>query len=309
MTIPGAEGAVDPGAAVSEASPAGLPVSVAPRTYAVSVVIPACNSRAYLDANVRAVLAFLDEHGIDGEVVVADDGSTDGTADSVRPAPNVRVLRLPHRGKGAALRAGMVAATGRIRAFTDADLPYGMDSLPLAIGYITDRRFHVVVGDRTLPGSTYDGSGPLRRLISEVASFAFRTLVTGGIYDTQCGFKVFRGDVAAELFRLARIDGFAIDVELIYLVLKHRLDLKRIPVRLQRNAPSSVRVIRDSLVAARDIATIRVNLARGRYRSTRLARLLEDELRDDVSSALVGVGAVTRDPDRVTSDVQPERRP
>jgi dolichyl-phosphate beta-glucosyltransferase len=269
-----------------------------PRERAVSLVIPAWNSRPYLDANVRSALAFLAEHGIDGEVIVADDGSTDGTADDITPGPDVRVLRLPHRGKGAALRAGMLAATGRIRAFTDADVPYGLDPLPLAIACITDRRFHAVVGDRTLPGSAYDPAGPLRRLVSDVASFVFRTLVTGGIYDTQCGFKAFRGDVAQELFRLTRIDGFAIDVELIYLVLKHRLDLKRIPVRLQRNAPSSVHVIRDSIRAVRDVASIRWNLARGRYRSAALGRLLEDELRDDVSTARQRAGTVAGDPDR-----------
>jgi glycosyltransferase involved in cell wall biosynthesis len=252
---------------------------------AVSLVIPAWNSAAYLGANVAAALAFFEAIGIAGEVVVADDGSTDGTPERVAPDPRVRVLRLPHRGKGAALRAGMQAATGEIRAFTDADLPYGLDALPLAIEYIRSRRFHAVVGDRTLPGSTYQDPGPLRWAISELASFAFRTFVTGGIYDTQCGFKVFRGDVAGEIFRLARIDGFAIDVELIYLVLKHRLDLKRIPVQLQRNAPSSVRVIRDSVQAVRDIASIRLNLARGRYRSPYLQRLLQDELRTDVEAA------------------------
>jgi len=148
--------------------------------------------------------------------------------------------------------------------------------------YVTDRRYHAVIGDRTLPGSDYESTGPLRTIVSEVASFAFRTLVTGGIYDTQCGFKVFRGDVAAEVFRLARIDGFAIDVELIYLLLKYRLDLKRIPVVLERNAPSSVRVVRDSATAFRDIATIRWNWATGRYRSPALAALLQEELRVDV---------------------------
>jgi dolichyl-phosphate beta-glucosyltransferase len=110
-------------------------------------------------------------------------------------------------------------------------------------------------------------------------------MVTGGIYDTQCGFKVFRGDVAAEVFRLSRIEGFAIDVELIYLLLKYRLDVKRIPVRLERNAPSSVRVVRDSAGAFRDIATIRLNWARGRYRSPILANLLQEELREDVEGA------------------------
>jgi dolichyl-phosphate beta-glucosyltransferase len=250
----------------------------------VSVVIPAFNSAAYLDANVGRVTEFFDAARIDGEVIVADDGSTDGTADSIRPAPTVRVLRLQHRGKGAALRAGMAAAEGQIRAFTDADLPYGMDQLPLAITYIRDRRYHAVTGDRTLPGSTFVNPGVLRRAVSDMASFAFRTLVTGGIYDTQCGFKVFRGDVAAELFRLSRIDGFAIDVELIYLLLKYRLDVKRIPVRLERNAPSSVRVVRDSAAALRDIATIRRNWATGRYRSPALEAILEHELRADLDA-------------------------
>ncbi len=251
----------------------------------VSLVMPAYNSARYLDANVGRVLAFFEHAGIDGEVVVADDGSTDGTPDSVRTDPRVRVVRLEHAGKGSALRGGMAAATGEIRAFTDADLPYGMEPLPLAISYIRERRYHAVIGDRTLPGSAYESTGPLRTAVSELASFAFRTLVTGGIYDTQCGFKVFRGDVAAELFPLTRIEGFAIDVELIYLLLKYRLDLKRIPVRLERNAPSSVRVLRDSVRAFGDIASIRFNWSSGRYRSPALVRLLQEELREDVEGA------------------------
>jgi dolichyl-phosphate beta-glucosyltransferase len=185
----------------------------------------------------------------------------------------------------------MAVATGDIRAFTDGDLPYGMEPLPLAIAYIQERRYHAVIGDRTLPGSAYDSTGLLRTIVSELASFAFRTLVTGGIYDTQCGFKVFRGDVAAEVFRLTAIKGFAIDVELIYLLLKYRLDLKRIPVQLERNAPSSVRVVRDSLRAFRDIATIRINWARGRYRSPALIALLQTELRDDVEGAATRLAA------------------
>jgi dolichyl-phosphate beta-glucosyltransferase len=256
-----------------------------PAVPAVSLVMPAFNSVRYLDENVGRVLDFFDRTGLDGRVVVADDGSTDGTADSVRNDPRVTVLRLEHAGKGAALRAGMAAATGEVRGFTDGDLPYGLERLPLAMRYIQERRYHAVIGDRTLPGSDYESTGLLRTAVSELASFAFRTLVTGGIYDTQCGFKIFRGDVAGAIFPLTRIRGFAIDVELIYLLLKYRLDVKRIPVRLERNAPSSVRVIRDSAAAFRDIATIRGNWARGRYRSPALAALLQDELREDVEGA------------------------
>jgi dolichyl-phosphate beta-glucosyltransferase len=171
----------------------------------------------------------------------------------------------------------MTAARGEIRAFTDADLPYGLDLLPLAMEWIRVRRYHAVLGDRTLPGSAYESAGIQRTALSELASFVFRTLVTGGIYDTQCGFKVFRGDVAAELFRVARVDGFAIDVEVIYLLLKYRLDIKRVPVRLADNGPSSVHLLRDSARAARDVLAIRADWAAGRYRSRALAAILRDE--------------------------------
>lgn len=264
----------------------------------VSLVIPAFNSAPYLSDNVDRVRTFYERAGIDGEIVVADDGSTDGTAASVAESERVRVLRLPHRGKGAAVRAGMAATTGEICGFTDADLPYGVDPLPLAIAYIRDRRYHAVIGDRTLPGSTYASTGLLRTAVSEFASFSFRTLVTGGIYDTQCGFKIFRGDVGREVFRLSRINGFAIDVEVIYLLLKYRLDVKRIPIRLERNEPSSVRVVRDSAKAFLDIAAIRWNWATGRYRAPLLVDLLQAELRRDVEEAAGRPASSTAAPDQ-----------
>jgi len=251
----------------------------------VSLVIPAFNSVRYLRDNVDRVRAFYDRAGIDGEVVVADDGSTDGTADSLTASERVHVLRLPHGGKGAAVRSGMAVTTGKICGFTDADLPYGLDALPLAIGYIRERRYHAVIGDRTLPGSIYASTGALRTAVSNLASLSFRTLVTGGIYDTQCGFKFFRGDVGREVFRLSRIKGFAIDVEIIALLLKYRLDIKRIPVRLERNAPSSVRVLRDSIKAFEDIAAIRWNWSTGRYRAPLLVNLLQEEIQRDVDEA------------------------
>jgi len=252
----------------------------------LSLVIPAFNSVRYLRDNVDRILEFYKGSAIDGEVVVVDDGSTDGTGDSVSVSDRVRVLTVPHGGKGAAVRAGMATTSGEIVGFTDADLPYGLEAVPPAMAYIRDRRYHAVIGDRTLRGSTYASTGVLRTMVSGLASLSFRTLVTGGIYDTQCGFKLFRGDVGREVFRLSRIRGFAIDVEIISLLLKYRLDIKRIPVRLERNEPSSVRVVRDSVRALADIATIRWNWSTGRYRTALLVNLLQDEFRRDLDEAV-----------------------
>jgi dolichyl-phosphate beta-glucosyltransferase len=257
---------------------------------AVSLVIPTFNSARYIKHNIQRALDYFAASGIDGEVIVADDGSSDGTPRAVAAADGVKVLALTHRGKGAALRAGVAAGSGQLVAFTDADVPYGLEPIATALDYVNRRGYHAVLGDRTLPGSAYQDSGLVRRAVSDVASFTFRTLVTGGIYDTQCGFKAFRGDVARELFGLSRVDGFAVDVELIYLLLKYRLDLKRIPVRLERNGPSSVKVVRDSISALRDIASIRLAWATGRYRSAVLERVLEDDLRRDALRARRAVG-------------------
>lgn len=247
-------------------------------TPAVSIVLPAYNSAGFIADTAARVLSFLSDARIDGELIVVDDGSQDGTADAASSIAGTTVIRLEdNRGKGAALRAGMLATRGQVCIFTDGDLPYGTRSIPLALWYLR-AGYHAAIGDRTLPGSSYDSIAPTRAVLSEIASFTFRTLITGGFYDTQCGFKAFRGDVAREAFRLATIDGFAIDVEILYLLLKYRLDIKRIPVRLERNALSTVRPFRDAGRAARDIARMRLNWRRGRYRSETMARILADDL-------------------------------
>jgi dolichyl-phosphate beta-glucosyltransferase len=244
----------------------------------VSVVLPAYNAADYVASSVADLTSFCTEQSLSGEAVVVDDGSTDGTAEAVPALENVKIVRLRrNRGKGAAIRAGMQEASGVIRVFTDADLPYGAEPILAAHRYIIERGFHAVVGDRTLPGSSYRHEGLMRRTVSAIAGATFRAFVTGGIYDTQCGFKAFRGDVANELFRISRIDGFAVDVELIYLLLKHRLDIKRIPVRLRRNEGSSVRVVQDSARAGLDILRMRAAWARGGYRSKELEEILATE--------------------------------
>jgi dolichyl-phosphate beta-glucosyltransferase len=211
-------------------------------------------------------------------VLVVDDGGGDFDGDWPAEGP-VRLLRLPvNRGKGAAVRAGMLAARGRVRLFTDVDLPFELELIPATAAYLDARGFHLAVGDRTLPQSSYVLEvGWRRRLASAVFSRFVGTFLTGGFFDTQCGFKAFRADVAEALFRLARIDRFAFDVELLYVALLYRADIKRIPVRLCNNETSAVRLLRDSLRMLLDVARIRLFAGRGCYDSPALAAIVASD--------------------------------
>lgn len=245
----------------------------------VSVILPAYNCAEDIAQSVCTLKEFFRTSGLSGEVIVVDDGSKDGTAEAVPTGEGIVLLRLQkNSGKGAAIRLGMLKAQGQARIFTDADLPFGIESILRASYLILERGHPAVIGDRMLPGSTYSHAGLLRRGISAFAGFVFRTLITGGFYDTQCGLKGFRGDVAEGLFSITRIHRFATDVEMIYLLLKYHFDLKRMPVQLRAQSPSTVRVIRDSLRAAVDILLLPWNWRRGRYHSPALA---EAFLRED----------------------------
>jgi glycosyltransferase involved in cell wall biosynthesis len=217
------------------------------------------------------------------EIIVVDDGFGDCekaiSTMYAGPGGNIRVITLPeNRGKGAAVAEGMRAATGSVRLFTDIDLPYGTTPIMLIENLVRVRGFHMVIGDRTFPQSRYETELSFgRRMASAVFSRITNTIVTGGFFDTQCGLKGFRGDVAEVLFSLQTVDRFAFDVELIYLALKHGLEIKRIPVMLEGNMTSSVRLGRDSLQTLVDVMRIKLNQMRGAYANHHLASLVARE--------------------------------
>jgi dolichyl-phosphate beta-glucosyltransferase len=249
----------------------------------LSIILPSYRGAEEAARSVGALEELLPATDLTWELLVVDDGGGDFPPGDWRPGgARPRLIRLPgNRGKGAAVRAGMLAASGQVRVYTDIDLPFGASTLPLIVALVRERGFHMVVGDRTLSESSYHLEvGWRRRLASSLFSVFVGRVVTGGFFDTQCGLKGFRGDVADRLFRLARIDRFAFDVELIYLALHHRLDVKRIPVRLERNVTSSVRIGRDSLRMLLDVARIKLLQLRGRYDDPVLAELPLRDLRE-----------------------------
>lgn len=248
----------------------------------LSVILPGFRAAALARRSAERLSAYLAELRLSWEVIVVDDGGGDFPPAPFDGLQRVRLLALSHnRGKGAAVRAGMLAATGDVRIFTDVDLPYDLDLIPTISANIRERGFHVVIGDRSLPESRYitELTAP-RRVASAVFTAFVGTLVTGGFFDTQCGLKGVRGDVADELFRLQRLDRFAFDVELIYLALKHRRNVHRIPVQLRNNETSSVRLWRDAARGFVDVFRIKGNQLRGRYASDRLEEIRQREFEE-----------------------------
>jgi len=245
----------------------------------VSIVLPTYNDHAALAHNLPHLCEHMTRLGAAFEVLIVDDGSPSSeSARSIAKDLDCRFLQNPcNLGKGAAVRRGMLAAQGRLRLFTDADVPYELSAVETALWLLDTRRFHMVAGDRTLQGSRYFADIPwARRLGSTACSFIVGRFLTGGWFDTQCGFKAFRAEVADDLFSVARIDGFAFDIELIYVALHRGYDIKRIPVRLRSQDGSSVRVLYHGAQMSRDVARIRVNFARGRYASTVPISLAQD---------------------------------
>jgi dolichyl-phosphate beta-glucosyltransferase len=254
----------------------------------LSVVLPSYRDAVRALASAEELASYLEGTRISWEIILVDDGGGDFSHEPRVPTASrgrVSLIRLPeNRGKGAAVRAGMLAATGRCRVFTDADLPFELALFPLTVEYVLGRRFHMVVGDRTLPTSRYQLKVDLAR---RLASFAFSRfanhVVTGGFYDTQCGFKGFRDDVADAIFSRSIIDHFAFDVEVLYLALKYRLDIKRVPVVLRRNETSSVNLARDSSRMIRDVLRIKMHQMAGHYAIEKMRDLLSDDMAEDAA--------------------------
>jgi glycosyltransferase involved in cell wall biosynthesis len=229
-------------------------------------VLPAYGEAGRIGTTVTQVRAAFAEAGDDVEIVVVDDGSDDDTAQAARAAGADNVLiHGENRGKGAAVRTGVLAARGRVVAFTDADLAYSPDHLLELRDRIEDG-WDVVVGSRRhTEAIALVRAGRLRELGGRVINLLTQAVLLGRYVDTQCGLKAFRADVARSIFERARVDGFGFDVEVFHLVERDRLSLLEVPVRVVNSERSSVRVARDAVRLVTDLFGIRRRAALGGY--------------------------------------------
>ncbi len=229
----------------------------------VSIVIPAFNEEASLGRTLSEITEWLRRTGLEYEILVVDDGSTDATRDLVAEFgagdSAVRLLSLArNEGKGAAVKRGVLEARGEVIAFIDADLPYQPDNLGQAIALVHSGTTDIAIGGRDLDSSESDPSYPLvRRFMGWAFSFVVRTFLVPRIPDTQCGLKAFSSGAAKVLFSETRLSGFGFDFEILFLARKYGFRIERIPVAMSHRHESKVRLLGDSLQMLFDVYRVR----------------------------------------------------
>jgi dolichyl-phosphate beta-glucosyltransferase len=228
----------------------------------LSVVIASYNSGKALEKNLPVLANYLSECNFTYEIIVVDDGSNDDglTAKIVQSNNCIYIKQNVNKGKGAAVKVGMLAAKGKYRIFTDADIPYEPQVIPSFLHYLDFKEFDLAVGDRSI-GETdyYNKVGITRSLASKVFSFIVGRFIAGGIFDTQCGIKGFKAEVAEKIFNSTKINGFAFDVEIFHIALIYNYDIKRLPVKLRSQDGKSVNVLSNSITMLFDLIKIMFN--------------------------------------------------
>ena len=233
----------------------------------LTLIIPAYNEELRLPKTLSEAKAYLDAWGINYRVLVIDDGSRDATSTITSGfGRRFSTIRQANGGKGSAVRNGMLAASGRVIGFTDADLPYDLDALKAAYETIASGHREVVFGSRTAEGAE---SLVERKWMRTLASFVFRScmrlLVSTQVTDTQCGLKVFSRRAARQIFSRATVNGFAFDAEFVYLT--HLLDLsfEKVAVTLVNDYSTTISLTRNAIPMLMDVIKVRWHSLRNGY--------------------------------------------
>ena len=232
----------------------------------ISLVIPAYNESGIIMDTIQTVSARLAELTAEYEVLIVDDGSTDGMAELVRGCGDPRV-RLEgyasNRGKGCAVRTGMLAAQGDLILCTDADLAYGVDVFAGLLERLRTGEADLVIGSRRIGGEGYKNYPPLRILMSKCFGLLSH-MISGLPYDTQCGIKAYRRQAARAIFSRCTTDGFSFDFEVLMRADKLGLKVEQLPVSVINFRESKVNVVRDSARMFRDVFRIRKKVRSGK---------------------------------------------
>jgi dolichyl-phosphate beta-glucosyltransferase len=243
-----------------------------PDSLDLTVVIPAYNESLRISRYLSSIISYLDRRGRSHEIIVVDDGSQDGTSAVVQAlvttSPRIRLVRLAHnRGKGYAVRTGMLQARGNLVLFADADGATAiqeLERLEAALAAGVD----LAIGSRTL-AAHLKGYTVVARWHRTVLGNAFNRIVrhlgVHGFSDTQCGFKLFRREIAQDLFSVACVDSYGFDLEILYIAVRRGYRITEVPLNWSDQPGSKVSVLRDGLRMLYDLLAVRRRYAAGRY--------------------------------------------
>ncbi len=234
----------------------------------LSIVIPAYNEAARLPESLKAIADFVARQAYPVEVVVVDNNSTDRTGviaqEFVAELPYVRVLFEGTQGKGAAVRTGMLAAQGMYRFICDADLSMPIEDLVRFLPPQLDG-YDIAIASREAPGAVRYGEPWYRHLMGRVFNTIVRLFAIPRLQDTQCGFKMFRDEVAKDLFPLQTLNGWSFDVEVLYAARRRGYRIVEVPIHWYYKSNTRIHPLRDSIDMFMEVFRIRRNGRRGLY--------------------------------------------
>lgn len=234
----------------------------------LSIIIPVYNEEKRLPGSLELILKFLQTQSYTAEIVLVENGSQDATLkiahQYAKSYPNLRVIQNKIRGKGLAVKRGMLEACGDYRFMCDIDLSMPIQEINRFLPPVLND-FDVAIGSREMPGSVRYNEPPYRHFIGRVFNAFIRLIALPGLNDTQCGFKCVRGNITDELFQRQRLTGWSFDVEMLFIACHLGYRLVEIPIPWYFNPDSKIRVLSDSFHMGMDLLKIRWNALRGVY--------------------------------------------
>jgi dolichyl-phosphate beta-glucosyltransferase len=234
----------------------------------LSIIIPAHNEEKRLPGTLEQVFAFLKRQNYESEILVVENGSRDRTypvaQDFAAAHRNLHVIREDGRGKGLAVRRGMLEARGAYRLMCDADLSMPVEEIGKFVPPVLGD-FDIAIASREAKGAVRYEEPLYRHLGGRGINLIIRLLILPGLQDTQCGFKCFRAEVARDLFRRQTLGGWSFDIEVLYIARRHGYRIREVPIDWYYRPDSKVNAVRDALHMIRDIFHIHANARRGLY--------------------------------------------
>ncbi len=235
----------------------------------LSVIVPAYNEERRIGPTLEKLVGYLSSRPFGWEVLVVDNGSDDATATVVEnwasEIPQVRLESLPTAGKGLAVRHGMLRAEGRLRFMCDADMSMPVEHLDNFLDRIAEG-YDIVIGSRQTEGARRFGEPVIRHLMGRVFNRIVRVVAVGGFEDTQCGFKMFRGQIADEVFPRQRATGFGFDVEALFIAKQRGASILEMPIDWYHEPSSKISPVADSVRMVMDTVLTRWRGLIGVYR-------------------------------------------